>query len=160
MLNNGINTASKTHLHGSPHLAAVDLCSHHCAKGPDIIEVVAHEPCDLLSQRLVLGKFFVLWLYFEMLIRLAMLSVQYSTFANIDVVPRLARLNDLHVVSDLTFDGNIRYQTVTRFRINARKIASVGISVWIAILNVKEENKLVSMFDRMPHVDHSFESLF
>src|SRR6185437_14121562 len=82
-----------------------------------------------------------------------MLVVKDGSFFDIDVIAIVGLVSarilcQRNVVSNLALDANIRNQSMARFRINARRIAGIGIAVGIAIGHVEQEKKIVTMRNR------------
>src|SRR5262249_31767159 len=87
-------------LDGTTHLSAVDLCPHHRAEGPDVVEVGTHPGCELFGFRLVLWELLCFGFNTDGLVGFAVLAVQYGALLHIHRVSRRAILCHLYVIAD------------------------------------------------------------
>ena len=147
---------------GAAHLAAIqgalDKGRHDRAEGTDVIEVGAHEVPELLIQGFIftLGLFQLLFVNAYSRASLQVAAVQRNAVFHIDAVAGFALLGGLYIVSDLALQADVRDQTVAGFRVDPRHIACVGISVGVAVLNVKQNDKFITIFDRFHNYFSSF----
>ena len=159
---NGVNASGKAQLYRAAHLTAIQGAfnkgRHDRAEGADVKKVGAHEVPELLVQIFVffLGLFQLVFVYADSFAGLHVAAVQRNAVFHIDAVAGFALLGGLYIVSDLALQADVRDQTVAGFRVDPRHIACVGISVGVAVLNVKQNDKFITIFDWFHNYFSSF----
>ena len=69
--------------------------------------------------------------------------VQEAVLAPLCCRDRLARRQ--HVVPHLPLETHVRDQSMTGLRVDTGQVSCVGITIWIAVLNVKEQDEVVAI---------------
>jgi hypothetical protein len=118
----------------------------HRAKRANIEEIVAHEFAQrtglfiILRIELLIGRYlFVIWP--DGRICLAMLLVEDNAFLHVDGVTLASALCEFGIITNLAFEANVSDEALIRLGIEARQIASVWITIGIAICDVKQKTR-------------------
>jgi hypothetical protein len=75
-----------------------------------------------------------------------MLSVVNFTLSEVDAVFSLVLLCGLDEVADLALEADVGDEALARFDIEAWEVSGIGITVWIGVLCVEEEEEVVAIF--------------
>ena len=160
-----INAAREAELHWAAHLAAVQGAfhkgGHYRAKGANIVEVLAHKITDFLIERwVVFFRSFQIFVYAQIGQRFRVATLERHLILDVNAVAGGIFLGSFHIIADLTLEAAIRDQTVTGFRIDTGHIAGIRITVRVAVFHVKQDDKIIAVFDSFGHdYDSSFVDL-
>ena len=74
-------------------------------------------------------------------------KLQRNAFFDVNAIARLVFANRFNAIAYLTLQADIGNQAVSGFRVYARHIAGIGISIGIAIFYVKQDGKFIAIFN-------------
>ena len=138
-------------LHRAAHLAAVDVGRHDGTEGADVEEIVAHparEPAILLRLVLPLGRALLgVGVDLEGLIGPLVLLVEDGLLLDVDLVRGLLAVSDPDEVADLAFEADVGDEALAGLRVEAGKVACIGVAVGIAVGDVEEVDEVVAVAD-------------
>src|ERR1022692_4642356 len=145
-----IHRTSKRELHRPANLSAVDLCRHDRAEHANVKERLTHPRARLIDLPSLLGTFRVS-LEPQRAIGLLVLTIQYRLLFDVNVIARFTRLGKADEIANLPFQTNVRDKAVSRLWIDARRVASVRVAVWIAVDHIEQKNEVIASRNWVAH---------
>jgi hypothetical protein len=150
---------SEGQLDGASDLTTVDFQAHNRAEGANIVEVGAHPPAGLdLISVFLLFRILLDGVICTLVDRVKDTLLWPSLGLEVNRVTRLVavavgfRSDD--VIPNFPFKATVGDETLKRLRIDARQVAGVWVTVWVAVLYVEQVEEVVSVLNA-----HSFGSV-
>lgn len=153
---NRIDASGKPKLDRAAHLSAVQSAfhkgGHDSPESTNIKEIGTHEVSQhsIRIRIFLFGRFDIIDAYIRQGFFITLL--QRYIFFDVDPIPRLIFLGGFHIVSDLTFQSDIGHKAKPRFRIHARHIPRIRISIRVAIRHIEKNHEIVSVMNHFCHL--------
>ena len=74
-----------------------------------------------------------------------MRSSENGFLFDINIEGSLEVFHQTNKITHLAFDANISNQSFPGFRIHARQVSRIGITVWIAVFYVEQKNEVITI---------------
>ena len=155
--NDRVDASSERQLHRTSHLAAVERVfhkrRHHRAERAHVVERRAHEVANLLVKLriILLELLYVFRIDAKRFERASIVHVENGAILHVDVETGIVLLHRFDVVAHFALQAYVRDDAVSGFRVDARHIASIRVTVGVAVLDIEVDNEIVTVLDRIAH---------
>ncbi len=79
--------------------------------------------------------------YFERIVRSLVLIVEDRLFSHVDLIAWLTHFDHFHIIPEFPLQADIGDETEPRFGVDPRHVSHIGITVWIAVRYIEQQDK-------------------
>ena len=123
------------------------------AERAHVVERRAHEVANLLVKLriILLELLYVFRIDAKRFERASIVHVENGAILHVDVETGIVLLHRFDVVAHFALQAYVRDDAVSGFRVDARHIASIRVTVGVAVLDIEVDNEIVTVLDRIAH---------